>query len=113
MRQHLVENGFSIDDMVTVGLLKKPDDGGTPYAFFRNRVMFPVADRRGRIVAFGGRIMEGEGPKYINTGDTPLFHKGTLLYGLSRARGAAADGKSVILSEGYMDVIALVDAGHP
>jgi DNA primase len=111
LREHLRGAGFSDDDMVMAGLLKRPDDGRAPYSFFRNRVMFPVADRRGRVVAFGGRIMEGDGPKYINTGETPLFHKGALLYGLSRARAAAADGRPVIVAEGYMDVIALVKAG--
>lgn len=111
LRQHLLKLGFGEEDMLTAGLLRRPDDGRAPYAFFRNRVMFPVTDRRGRVVAFGGRILEGDGPKYVNTSDTPLFHKGTLLYGLSRARQAAADGKPVVVAEGYMDVIALVRAG--
>ncbi|WP_247878980.1 DNA primase [Azospirillum brasilense] len=111
LRSQLLKQGFSEEDMVTAGLLKRPEDGRTPYSFFRNRVIFPVTDRRGRVVAFGGRILEGDGPKYVNTADTPLFHKGTLLYGLSRARQAAADGKPVIVAEGYMDVIALVRAG--
>lgn len=111
LRQHLLRLKFDEEDMVTAGLLKRPDDGRTAYSFFRNRVMFPVTDRRGQVVAFGGRILEGDGPKYVNTPDTPLFHKGTLLYGLSRARQAAADGKPVIVAEGYMDVIALVRAG--
>ncbi|MFC5311433.1 DNA primase [Azospirillum rugosum] len=111
LRQHLLKLNYAEEDMVTVGLLRRPDDGRTPYSFFRNRVIFPVTDRRGQVVAFGGRILEGDGPKYVNTSDTPLFHKGTLLYGLSRARQAAADGKPVIVAEGYMDVIALVRAG--
>lgn len=111
LRQHLLVQGFSDDDMVAAGVAKRPEDGGTPFGFFRNRVIFPVADRRGRVVAFGARLLEGEGPKYINTADTPLFHKGTLLYGLSRARQAAGDGQPVIVAEGYMDVIALVRAG--
>ena len=111
LRQHMLKQGFSDEDMVTAGLLKRPDDGRAPYSFFRNRVIFPVADRRGQVVAFGARLLEGDGPKYINTADTPLFHKGTLLYGLSRARQAAGDGQPVIVAEGYMDVIALVRAG--
>ena len=111
LRQHLLKLNFAEEDMVTAGLLKRPDDGRTPFSFFRNRVIFPVTDRRGQVVAFGGRILEGDGPKYVNTSDTPLFQKGTLLYGLSRARQAAADGKPVIVAEGYMDVIALVRAG--
>lgn len=111
LRQHLLDLQFAEDDMVAAGVLRRPDDGRAPYSFFRNRVIFPVTDRRGQVVAFGGRILDGEGPKYINTSDTPLFHKGTLLYGLSRARAAAADGQPVVVAEGYMDVIALVRAG--
>lgn len=107
----LKAEGFPDDDIVAAGLAKRPDDGGAIYSFFRNRVMFPVADRRGRVVAFGGRILDGDGPKYVNTTETPLFHKGALLYGLSRARQAAADGQPVIVAEGYMDVIALAEAG--
>ncbi len=114
LRSALERDGFAIKDMLEAGLVKQPAEGGrAPFSFFRHRVMFPVADRRGRIVAFGGRLIEGEGPKYINTGETPLFHKGQLLYGLSRARQAAAEGKPVIVVEGYMDVIALVRAGYP
>lgn len=111
LRTHLLREGFQEDDMVEAGVLRRPDDGRSPYAFFRNRVMFPVTDRRGRVVAFGGRIMEGDGPKYVNSADGPLFHKGTLLYNMSNAREAAASGKPVVVAEGYMDVIALVRAG--
>ena len=113
LRTALEREGFAVKDMLEAGLVKQPADGGrAPFGFFRHRVMFPVADRRGRIVAFGGRLIDGEGPKYINTGETPLFHKGQLLYGLSRARQAAAEGQPVIVVEGYMDVIALVRAGY-
>jgi len=111
LRQELVKAGYGEADLVEAGVFRRPDDGRAPYAFFRNRVMFPVSDRRGRVVAYGGRILEGEGPKYVNTGDTPLFHKGQLLYGLSRARQAAGDGHAVIVTEGYMDVITCVLAG--
>ena len=107
----LKADGYEIDQMIEVGLARRPDDGRSPYAFFRNRVMFPVSDRRGRVVAFGGRILEGDGPKYINSPDHALFHKGQLLYGLSRARKTAHHGHSVVVAEGYMDVIALVRAG--
>lgn len=103
--------GMSSADLVECGLAKDPEDGRAPYAFFRDRVLFPVADRRGRVVSFGGRILSGEGPKYINGPDTDLFHKGRLLYGLERAHSAAARGRQVIIAEGYMDVIALVSAG--
>jgi DNA primase len=101
---------ISEEAMLEAGVVRCAEDGRL-FSFFRNRVMFPVGDRRGRVVAFGGRLLEGEGPKYINTSETPLFHKGSLLYGLSRARQAAADGQAVVVVEGYMDVIALVRAG--
>ena len=94
-----------------VGLLRRPDDGRSPYGFFRNRVMFPVADKRGRIIAFGGRIMEGDGPKYVNSPEHALFHKGTVLYGLARARTAMTKGERAVVVEGYMDVIAMQSAG--
>ncbi|OWJ63987.1 DNA primase [Inquilinus limosus] len=109
--KHLRSQGFQDAMIEEVGLARRPDDGRDLYSFFRNRVMFPVADKRGRTVAFGGRIMEGDGPKYINSPDNPLFHKGNLLYGMSRARQAASQGQTVIVAEGYMDVIALVRAG--
>ncbi len=113
LRRHLAEAGWSDDDMVEAGLLKRPEEGGrAPYAFFRDRVLFPVADRRGRVVAFGGRILAADGgPKYLNTGETPLFHKGQLLYNLAHARQAVAEGAPYVVAEGYMDVIALVRAG--
>ncbi|WP_404326216.1 DNA primase [Aerophototrophica crusticola] len=107
----LTQAGYAEADMIEAGLFKRPDAGRGARAFFWGRVMFPVTDRRGRVVAFGGRIMEGEGPKYINSADNPLFHKGHLLYGMSRARQAAADGHTLIVTEGYMDVISCVLAG--
>jgi len=75
-----------------VGLIRRPDDGRSPYGFFRNRVIFPVADKRGRVIAFGGRILEGDGPKYVNSPEHALFHKGSVLYGLAKARNAFAKG---------------------
>ncbi|HSK42179.1 MAG TPA: DNA primase, partial [Arenibaculum sp.] len=111
LRAHLARARYSDEDMVEAGVLRRPDDGRAPYAFFRNRVIFPVTDRRGRVVAFGGRILEGDGPKYVNSADGPLFHKGRLLYNMSNAREAASAGRPVIVAEGYMDVIALVRAG--
>jgi len=107
---HLKAQGFEPEQAIEVGLARRSDDGRT-YSFFRDRVMFPVTDRRGRVVAFGGRIMSGEGPKYINSPDHPLFHKGKLLYSLARAREAAPRGAPALVVEGYMDVISLVEAG--
>ncbi len=92
------------------GLLRRRDDGSS-YDYFRNRVIFPIGDRGDRIIAFGGRIV-GEGqPKYLNSPETPLFQKGRVLYGWAAARAAAAKDPSVIVTEGYMDVIALHRAG--
>lgn len=103
--------GFSLEEMEKVGLAKKAADRPDYFSFFRHRVIFPVGDARGRTVAFGGRVMDGGEPKYLNSPDHPLFHKGRLLYGLSRARGAVGTGQPLIVVEGYMDVIALCEAG--
>lgn len=111
LRSLLSEAGYSEADMVEVGLFKRPEAGRAIRNFFWNRVMFPVTDRRGQVVAFGGRVLEGDGPKYINSAENPLFHKGNLLYGMSRARQAASDGQKLIVTEGYMDVISCVLAG--
>lgn len=98
------------EQLVEAGLLKRRDDGST-YDYFRDRVMFPITDRRGRPIAFGGRILGDGQPKYLNSPDTPLFHKGTVLYGLAQAREAAGKNGEIIVAEGYMDVIALARAG--
>jgi DNA primase len=97
--------------LVEGGLLRRPEDGGSTYDYFRNRVIFPIGDRSGRIIAFGGRVI-GEGqPKYLNSPETPLFQKGRVLYGWAAARANAAKEPSAIVTEGYMDVIALHRAG--
>ncbi len=109
------------------GLLRTPEDGGNPYDYFRGRVMFPIGDRAGRVIAFGARTLGGprEGgdqPKYLNSPDTPVFEKGRVLYAWAAARAGLArqdlhdanpaDGAAaVIVVEGYMDVIALYRAG--
>ena len=97
--------------LVEAGLLRRPDDGRGSYDFFRERVIFPIADQRGRIIAFGGRTMGDGEPKYLNSPDTPLFDKRRTLYGLALARRAAQERRRVIVVEGYMDVIALSQAG--
>ena len=108
----LTGEGFKLDEMQEVGLIKQSENRPDFFSFFRHRVMFPVGDRRGRTVAFGGRVLgEGE-PKYLNSPDHVLFHKGKLLYGLSRARTALTQGQPIIVVEGYMDVIALAEAGY-
>ena len=97
--------------MIDVGLFKKPEGSQSSYSFFRNRIMFPVQDRRGRIVGFGGRLISGDGPKYLNSPESQLFHKGQLLYGLHQAQAALTKEHSLIVVEGYMDVISLANLG--
>lgn len=112
MRQVLKDQGFDDAMMIEAGLVKKSEYGNKePFAFFSNRLLFPVTDRRGRVVAFGGRLLDGDGPKYLNSPDTPLFHKSKLLYNMASARQYAGKGHTVIVVEGYMDVIAMARAG--
>lgn len=87
------------------------NDQGKQYDFFRHRIMFPIRDRRGRVVGFGGRIIDGQGPKYLNSPETRVFHKGQELFGLHQARQAARQLDDVIIVEGYMDVVALSQFG--
>ncbi|MDA0261536.1 MAG: toprim domain-containing protein, partial [Proteobacteria bacterium] len=88
-------------------------DRDETYDYFRGRVLFPITDRRSRVIAFGGRTLGDGQPKYLNSPDTPLFHKGRVLYGLAQAREAASKAGEVIVAEGYMDVIALAQGGFP
>ncbi len=102
------------EDMVEAGLLIAGDDIPVPYDRFRDRVMFPITDLRGRIIAFGGRALDQDAPaKYLNSPETPLFHKGSNLYNGAAARQAVHDGAPLIVVEGYVDVIAMVTAGYP
>jgi DNA primase len=112
LKEHLGAQGVPVPDMVEAGLLIAGDDIPVPYDRFRDRVMFPIGDLRGRIIAFGGRALEKDAQaKYLNSPETPLFHKGANLYNLAPARQAAHDGATVIAVEGYVDVIAMVGAG--
>jgi DNA primase len=123
LRDYLKSKGYSYDDMVTLCLLKRSQKGGDPYVFFRDRVMFPVTDKKGRVIAFGGRVVPdhmrppkltagGYTPaKYMNSAETPLFQKGQVVYNMSNARQAAYDGERLIVAEGYADVTALSQAG--
>ncbi|HEY8253151.1 MAG TPA: DNA primase, partial [Rhizomicrobium sp.] len=114
---HLTGHNITQDDIIAAGLARPAEDSsdgrGRPMRdFFFNRVMFPISDGRGRLIAFGARALEADAkPKYINTGETPLFSKGTQLYNFATARAAALKAGTIILAEGYMDVIALVRAG--
>ncbi|MES2136042.1 MAG: DNA primase [Pseudomonadota bacterium] len=99
------------DKLVETGMLIKPEDGGASYDRFRGRLMFPIRDPRGRVIAFGGRILGDGEPKYLNSPDTPLFDKGRTLYNLDRAGPASRTARRLIVVEGYMDVIGLSRAG--
>ncbi len=108
----LKREGVPVDKLIEAGLVIQPEDRGRdPYDRFRGRVMFTINDRRGRAIAFGGRVMGAGEPKYLNSPETPLFHKGANLYCLDRARVATTKDQPVIVAEGYMDVIALHGAG--
>ena len=94
------------------GLAKPSTKGGRAYDTFRGRIMYPIRDARGRAIAFGGRAMDPDDPaKYLNSPETELFDKGRSLYNVKDARAAAGQGKPLVVAEGYMDVIALVQAG--
>jgi DNA primase len=113
LKEHLGAHGISVEDMIETGLLIGGDDIPVPYDRFRDRVMFPITDARGRVIAFGGRALEKDVPaKYLNSPETPLFHKGDNLYNLASARQAAHDGSPLVAVEGYVDVIAMVGAGY-
>lgn len=118
LKTALVQRGARPGDLVEAGLLIAPEGGGAPYDRFRDRLMFPILDARGRIVSFGGRAMNPDDrAKYLNGPESPLFHKGATLYGLPEARrilGAASNSdQALIVVEGYMDVIACQRAGLP
>jgi len=96
--------------LLRAGLAAEKEPRGL-YDRFRDRIMFPIRDRRGRVIAFGGRILEGDGPKYLNSPETPIFHKGRELYGLFEARKAVRKLDRLLVVEGYMDVVALAQFG--
>ncbi len=112
--EHLKSKGFSMPEIVEAGLGVEKEGGGEPYDRFRGRLMFPIEDVRGAVIAFGGRALQPDAkPKYLNSSDTPLFHKGRVLYRYKPAREAfgSTDEGGLIVCEGYMDVIALCEAG--
>ena len=117
LKSTLTREGATIQDLVNTGLLVEPEEGGKqPWDRFRNRLMFPIHDARGRLVAFGGRALDPDArAKYLNSPETDVFSKGRLLYNYHTARPAASDPKresrGLIVAEGYMDVIALARAG--
>jgi DNA primase len=111
LKAALLAEGYTEAQLQNAGLIVVPESGGPGYDRFRDRVMFPIADHRGRVVGFGGRALGPARAKYLNTPETPAFHKGELLYGLPLARTAIRERGTVIVVEGYMDVIALAQAG--
>ena len=114
LKDHLAKQGFTVPEMITSGMLIGGDDIPAPYDRFRNRVMFPILDLKGRVIAFGGRALDPSQPaKYLNSPETPLFHKGHNLFNAANARPAAHASGRIIVVEGYMDVIALSEAGFP
>lgn len=106
LRHHDAQN------LLATGLVIRRDNGGQ-YDRFRERIMFPIRDARGRVIAFGGRVLGKDEPKYLNSPETSLFHKGRELYGLYEARQAARDIPRLLVVEGYMDVVALAQHGIP
>jgi DNA primase len=114
LKEHLGKQGIPVPDMVEAGLLVSGEDIPVPYDRFRDRVIFPITDIRGRVIAFGGRALEKDVPaKYLNSPETPLFHKGGTLFNIAAARQASHEGAPVVVVEGYVDVIAMVTAGYP
>jgi DNA primase len=112
LKEHLAARNITQQQMAEAGLLVTGDDIPVSFDRFRDRVMFPIPDSRGRIIAFGGRALSADAQaKYLNSPETPLFHKGHTLYSYARARKAAHDAGTVLVAEGYMDVIALHRAG--
>ena len=112
LKEHLGALKVPVEDMIEAGLVASGEDIAVPYDRFRDRVMFPISDWRGRVIAFGGRALDKEvSAKYLNSPETPLFHKGATLYNIGGARKAAHEGARIVAVEGYIDVIAMVAAG--
>lgn len=112
LKSALIARGATPGDLIAAGLLVSPEDGGSPFDRFRDRIMFPICDARGRVVSFGGRALNpARKAKYLNGPETAVFHKSRVLYGLHGARQLLADGGALVVVEGYLDVIACQRAG--
>ena len=110
--EHLKSQGFTVPEIVKAGMYIAGTDIPAPYDRFRNRITFPICDARGHVIAFGGRALDPKQPaKYLNSPETALFHKGRLLFNAHRARTPAHQANELVVAEGYMDVIALAQAG--
>ena len=112
LKTALIKRGFTEQQLLDTGLIIKPDDGRATYDRFRNRLTIPILDAKGRVIAFGARALDpAQEPKYLNSPETKLFDKGSTIFNFARARKAAFDQSELIVVEGYMDVIALHQAG--
>ena len=112
LKTFLASHNIPTEQMAAAGLVVTGEDIAVPYDRFRDRIMFPICDPRGRVIAFGGRAMNADVPaKYLNSPETDLFHKSSVLYNLDKARQSAYDASAIIAVEGYMDVIAMARAG--
>lgn len=112
LKEHLGKLGIDTDAMARAGLLITGSDVAVPFDRFRDRVIFPISDLQNRVIAFGGRALKpDQQPKYLNSPETDLFHKGHVLFNMAAARRAAHDKGTVVVAEGYMDVVALTQAG--
>ncbi len=113
LKDHLASLGFTPEEMTLSGMVVAGEDIPVSYDRFRHRIMFPITDLKGRVIAFGGRALDPNAPaKYLNSPETPLFRKGTVLFNANQARAAAHDRSEIVVVEGYMDVIALSQAGY-
>lgn len=111
LKKYLSGQNISEKEQITFGLLVQKEETGRTYDRFRNRIMFPIRDWRGKVIAFGGRVLGDEKPKYLNSPETPVFQKGRELYGLYEAKTAPGQLERLLVVEGYMDVVALAEAG--
>ena len=111
LRTALSARGFSDDDMLAAGVVRRSDRDGALYDYFRDRVIFPIEDRQGRVIAFGARALGDAQPKYLNSGEGPTFSKKQVLYGWVQAREGMRRKLPLVVAEGYMDVIAIQQSG--
>ena len=111
LMKHLLRAGYSSEELILGGLLVKNPNSGRVYDAYRNRVIFPIIGTNGRVLGFGARALGDEKPKYINTGDTPIYNKRNNLYGLNLQKSASTKSGDLVMVEGYMDVISLYQAG--
>ena len=112
LSNYLSSRNFATELQVEAGLLKVNEERHSTYDAFRNRIVIPIRDRQGRVIGFGGRVMDDSQPKYLNTSETPLFHKSSVVYGLDLAYKAIRQEEQVVIVEGYMDVIAAHQFGY-